>query len=401
MKIVLQLILFTILCFGCTNDSVKIEKQKEKTKLPTTYDFKKNGVTSVNFYKERLLLDMHSALEREAKFAQYINLSKNSLKRRFFNSKSPFTYNHKYVMLFNDSKVLNQETEVNINSVVASSKKNIPIQQDVRNRFLNMFKEIVAINKFKLKPASEGKAGYLFYGKDYDKRLVNVNGIEVVQDMTKSLMGAMQLDRIINHFLSSELLNVDNTKNVASRNYTKMEHNWDSAFALTGLPVDSELNYIDGSSSEKAKYGRFWSEYIFRVDKTPAGKNIKKEIYNAFILGRKAITEKRYDERDKQAAIIKKLLTKVCAIRAAYYLNQGVLYLKDTESDRKGDATHNISEGIGFAYSLRFTPDRLILDEQINAIKLNGGIWQKDIVAKLKKLINAIVSEYNIVISDL
>lgn len=401
MKIKFQLVFVVFWLLSCSNDSPEIKEEKEEEIVPTTYHFTKNGKTSVNFYKEQLLLDMHTALEREAKSAQYVVLSKNSLKRRFLNSESPFTYDQNYIMLFNGSNVLNKETDVSINNVVASSKKNKKSQKVVRERFLSFFEDISTINKFKLEPASKGKAGYLFYGNDFNKRLVNTNGIEVVQDMTKSLMGAMQLDRIINHFLSSEFLNVDNTQNITGRNYTQMEHNWDSAFALTGLPIDSELNYLDGSSSERAKYGRFWSEYIFRVDKTPAGKNIKKEIYNAFILGRKAIVEKKYDERDKQAIEIKRLLTKVCAIRAAYYLNQGVLYLNDTESDRKGDATHNISEGIGFAYSLRFTPDQLLLDEQINAIKLNGGIWQKDIVAKVKKLTNSIVSEYGIVISDL
>lgn len=404
MKKIILIILVTIL-HSCSKDSANnLEKPKPEKKkvIPKIYSFKKNNKSSVDFYQMRVLIDMHTLLERDAKNSLYFGVSSKNMEDKFKNLKEPFKYNQGILRIFNASETLNKEKSLNIYDVLSSSKKNSKNSEQVRLKILNFFKEIEKISKVRLNAASKGKPGYIFYGKDYSKRLVNSSGIETTQEMTKSIMGAFQLDQIINHYLGSEQLNSDNTKNIAGKNYTQMEHNWDRAFALTGLPTDSELNYLEGTSDEKARYARFWSEYIYRVDKTPAGRNIKEDIYNAFILGRQAIVDNNYKERDAQAKKIKSLLAKVCAIRTAYYLNQGVLYLKDEDLDRRGDAAHVISEGLGFAYSLRFTTKRLNYDFEIKEIKSNGGIWDKKrVIKKVQNLINKIAKEYSITISDL
>ena len=58
---------------------------------------------------------------------------------------------------------------------------------------------------------------------------------------------------------------------------------------------------------------------------------------------------KDYNERDRQADIIRENISEVVGVRAVYYLQAG----KDMTD--KAKAFHALSEGVGFIYSLQFT----------------------------------------------
>ena len=79
---------------------------------------------------------------------------------------------------------------------------------------------------------------------------------------------------------------------------------------------------------------------------------IAEKIYKAFVVGRAAIVAKDYHERDNQARIIQRLLSKVIAYKSVDYLND---YMSKNTAGNKADALHALSEGYGFIYSLQFT----------------------------------------------
>ena len=125
---------------------------------------------------------------------------------------------------------------------------------------------------------------------------------------------------------------------------------------------------------------------------------IAEKIYNAFKLGRAAIVAKDYNLRDKQVEIIREEVSKVIAVRAVYYLQTG----KNSLASDKASAFHDLSEGYGFVYALRFTrtaasnKPHLSIDD-INTFLTNlqegNGFWTIT-SAKLDEISNKIASTY-------
>jgi hypothetical protein len=143
--------------------------------------------------------------------------------------------------------------------------------------------------------ASAGVAGKIQEAGGGSLRYVSAKGIEYNQLINKGLIGALMVDQILNNYLSPAVL--DAASNVAD-------------FA-----------------------------------------GIAEEIYNAFKLGRAAIVAKDYSTRNVQAEFLREKISEIVGIRAVYYLQQG----KNNLPTDKGGAFHDLSEGIGFIYSLQFT----------------------------------------------
>ena len=198
--------------------------------------------------------------------------------------------------------------------------------------------------------AEAGKAGKY---TDPGGRTVHVDakGFEMNQIFTKSLMGALVTDQIINSYLwrgkldsGSNIANNDNLvfeyTSTAGASVTKMEHYWDEGFGYL-YGEDSQYSQDLGNGVLVSKYG---------------GKGdvpgLEKELYDAFKLGRAAIVAGDYDLRDKQAKIIKVAVSKIIGYRAAYYLRSGGSKI---DSGKWADALHALSEGYGFVLSLQFT----------------------------------------------
>ncbi len=206
-------------------------------------------------------------------------------------------------------------------------------------------------------PASAGVAGELQEAGGGSKRYVNAKGLELNQAFAKGLIGALMADQALNNYLGKLVLdeaenrtNNDNGVVADGKNYTTMEHKWDEAYG-----------YLYGASADTANPNptigdddSFLNKYIGRVEGDADFKGTAEKIYKAFKLGRAAIVAKKYDVRDEQAAIIREELSKVIAIRAVYYLQQGKNALEASTIDY-ASAFHDLSEGYGFIYSLQFT----------------------------------------------
>ncbi len=234
--------------------------------------------------------------------------------------------------------------------------------------------------------ADVGVAGQIADGSE--ARYVNAKGLEYNQAVAKSLIGALMVDQICNNYLSPLVLDAgenisNNDNNIVEEGtvYTTMEHKWDEAYGyLFGASTDvSDPLATLGEDS-------FLNKYLSRVDEDGDFTGIAEDIFNAFKLGRAAIVAGDYTVRDEQATILKEKLATVIASRTVYYLKQGKLALANNDF---GGGFHNLSEGFGFLYSLRFLRQpgsdlpyftRNDVDGFINQMSAGNGFW--DITAE-------------------
>jgi len=204
--------------------------------------------------------------------------------------------------------------------------------------------------------AANGQAGVLTYAA----RTIHVNakGHEIDQTFIKGIIGAMNVDQIINNYITPYQLDSgtrtsDNDNNTLSsgKDYTDMEHKWDEGFGyLYGQEADATRLDLGVSPTGN---GTTLNKYFKKINTSnQAGIGIK--VFDAFRKGRAFIVAKQYDKRDQQAKIIKEELSKVIAYKAVDYING---YMYKIEAGNKADAFHALSEAYGFVMSLQFTND--------------------------------------------
>ena len=258
--------------------------------------------------------------------------------------------------------------------------------------------------------AMPGVAGQIADGSSV--RYVNAQGLEYNQAVNKGLIGALMIDQILNNYLSPAVL--DEADNIAENdagivadgeNYTTMEHKWDEAFGyLFGATENfAEANLTIGGDDS------FLNKYLGRVEGDADFAGIAEDIFNAFKLGRAAIVAGNYDLRDEQATIIKEELSKVIAIRAVYYLQQGKNAIPlEGNLNNYGTAFHDLSEGFGFVYSLRFTRpsdssssyfSKSEVDGFIADLTAGNGFWEVT-PATLDEISNAIAAKFDFTVAQ-
>jgi hypothetical protein len=204
--------------------------------------------------------------------------------------------------------------------------------------------------------AANGQAGVL---TDAARTIhVNAKGHEIDQTFIKGIIGAMNVDQIINNYITPYQLDSgtrtsDNDNNTLSsgKDYTDMEHKWDEGFGyLYGQEADATRLDLGVSPTGN---GTTLNKYFKKINTSnQAGIGIK--VFDAFRKGRAFIVAKQYDKRDQQAKIIKEELSKVIAYKAVDYING---YMSKIEAGNKADAFHALSEAYGFVMSLQFTND--------------------------------------------
>ena len=246
-------------------------------------------------------------------------ISATVLKNMFANTGSPF-----------DSTKLNT-SGVQLRNVVASSWPTTEAEA-VRARFDLVFGEMAEASKSATLVAEKGKAGKL------GTRLVDAKGIETVQIIQKSLIGALQYDYIANVLLTKGL-DADNSKVVSGKTYSQLEQNWDEAYGLLTL---NQVLHLGATDSQRGSTEFGLGSYLWEYNKTDYAK-----VYPAFLKGRAAIVNNDKTELKAQAAFIKAAFEKAIA-------NSAVNYLAKANSGTDAEKAHALAEGLGFIYSLRF-----------------------------------------------
>lgn len=395
-KILPLLLVGTLCTIGCNDD----DKENNTLTVPDQYTFLRDGSSSVSYSGQttRILMaeelidavaDHDIAINRVLEM--YANQDANG------GDVDPF-----------DNADLNASTK-SVKSKVAASNdffsnstaESAAIKADFE-QWMRDQKQFVAPNADQ--EASAGVAGQIADGTK--TRYVNAQGLEYNQAVAKGLIGALMADQIANHYLSTARLdqgenrtNNDSGTLAEGKNYTTMEHFWDEGYGyLFGASADANDPVATVGSDDS-----FLNKYLGKVNGDSDFAGITDDVYKAFRTGRAAIVAKEYDERDAQAKIIQSLVSKVIGVRAVHYLQQG----KNALSGEKGGAFHDLSEGLGFVYSLRFTKadngSRLFsqseVDGFINTLTAGNGFW--DITpAQLDAMSESIASKFDFTVAQ-
>lgn len=354
---------------SCTKD----DDTKKNLQTPATYEFTRNGQSTVSFGGQTTRIAMATELSSELK-----NNTKTAvqLKAMFAHVEGDANFSDAALNASNKSirsKVAASKDYFSANTAEASAIKaqfDTWITEQATNVFPNW--EVTA---------TAGTAGQLQQAGGGSVRYVNAKGFELNQFVAKSLIGGLLLDQINNNYLSTNVLdagsniaNNDNDVVEEGKPYTTMEHKWDEAFGYLYGAEDNPAAPVLGADS-------FLNKYLSRVDQDDDFKGIAKAVFDAFALGRAAIVAKDYSVRDAQANIIREKLSTVAAVRAVHYLQAGK---KAIASGDMASAFHDLSEGFGFVYSLQFTrkPGAEVpyftnaeINTYVNQLSEGNGFW--------------------------
>ncbi len=322
--------------------------------IPSTYDFLRDGSTTVSYAGQNERLDMVALIKSEilAEGDKGNRVSEMALLNAFNNADG----NGGGLFPFESSKQLADKT----------------FQVDLDNRlFENLFAaaEVASVAGVK---AANGTAGLIIRESKGSTILVDENGREFTQLIEKGLMGAVMYNQIYNTYFTEARIgnDVENTALREGSNYTDMEHHWDEAFGYWNPPLDFSSNW----PAERASEDRFWSHYSNTVDPHLGTNSI---IMDAFVAGRAAIVNNDLDTKDAQRAIISENLELVSAGTAVHYINDSLEALNEGDT---GEAFHVMSEVWTFVNALKYNAARRISLDQIDEILgqdlgANGNFW--------------------------
>ena len=345
--------------------------------LPEEYSFTRDGGSTVFYTGQTARLRMATELKSAMNNTSYTQEQINNM----FSSGTGF----------NDATL--DASGKNVRGKTATS----PIAQStVRPLFdswIEEFTTVVAPAVIAGTTASSGVAGSYTEADGSRTVKVTAKGFELNQVFSKGLIGALQVDQIINNYLSFSKLDgarEDNDTGVYAYTHpdateasiTKMEHYWDEGFGyLQGL--DSQFKSGLGTAPNKDSANLNY--YLNKINEQDNEAGISDTIYNAFIAGRAAIVNKDYEERDKQAGIISAEISKVIGYKAHYYLVAGA---EDITNGDWAAALHALSEAYGFILGLQFTKDssgnHYMSNTEVNDLLSrlsagNGGFWERTV----------------------
>ncbi|MFD2513138.1 DUF4856 domain-containing protein [Pontibacter locisalis] len=275
-----------------------------------------------------------------------------------------------YIKTGNNGAVLDAQKiknmYANANAPFANASLNEATTKQLKNKtistavteFEGFFDKVATASQSANAVASNGTAGISTSSTDPTKKyLLDANGVEYGQVISKGLMGAVFYFQTVEGYLTAEKIGptVDNTTVVPGEG-TKMEHHWDEAFGYFGAPKDFPAN----------KSGlKYWANYSNKVD---AVLGTNKAIMDAFIKGRAAISAKDMAGKDAATTTVRAELEKLVAASAILELNAA--------NKNMGDQTlksHYLSEALGFVMSLKYKGDRKITDAQLAQVMTKIG----------------------------
>ncbi len=342
-KILLGIAITSALLTSCSSDDDSSDATKQ-IEVPSTYKFMRDGNSTVSFPGQttriEMAMELRSALGDNTKTAA-------ELLGMFAHTEGDNDF----------SEAGLNASGKNIRSKVAASKEYFAANTTVSNQIKSLMDSwieeqatIVFANWNTI--ATAGSAGQLQQAGGGKMRYVNAKGLELDQAVAKTLIGGLMTDQMLNHYLSTSVLdegaNIANNDNVIvdeGTSHTTMEHKWDEAYGyLYGNEIDPSTPVLNADS--------FLNTYLSQVDSDVDFAGTASAVYDAFKLGRAAIVAKNYKVRDEQVKIIRENISKVTAIRAVHYLQEGKV--KMATGDVAG-AFHALSETYGFINSLQFT----------------------------------------------
>ncbi len=348
---------------------------------PEEYSFTRNGISTVFYTGQTDRLKMAT----ELKTALNLTSSSQTKLNNMFNNGTDFS-----------DPLLNASGKKVGNKTAASDPASATVKP-LFDGWITEFTSVVipAVNSSII--ASSGVAGSIANSGASRTVKVNSKGLELNQVFSKGLIGALQVDQIVNKYLSFAKLESSNARqdndggikgyklsDQVTNTITRMEHYWDEGFGyLQGLDNQYSPGLGDPSVGRDTANLNY---YLRKVNAQTNEAGITKRIYDAFIFGRAAIVAKKYDERDRQAAIISAELSKVIGYKAQSYLRDAAEIIDDTDVVEWADALHALSEAYGFILGLQFTKTSdgtpYLTNAEVNELldELSagtGGFWDR------------------------
>lgn len=365
---------------GCSDDDpVTVDNT---VNAPATYEFTREGSSTISFtgQTERILMatELISAMKDPTQTAVSL-LEKYNNESATGDDVSPFSNEN----LNSSTRSVRGKVAASNDFFSSNTVESVQRKQDFEELILAQVDEVYP-NWNEL--AAPGVAGQIADGSSV--RFVNGGGLEYDQALTKGLIGALMADQMLNNYLSPDFLDsgsnrADNDNEVFrndSGTDTQMEHFWDEAYGyLYGTSQD-----VTNPTPTVGDDDAFLNKYLGIVEGDSDFAGIADDVFDAITLGRAAIVAKNYEVRDQQSAELRRLISTVIAVRAVYYLQQGKFQLP-ADGASFGPTFHDLSEGYGFVYSLRFTrnPDTGAsyftaeeVDGFIDQLEAGNGFWE-------------------------
>lgn len=322
--------------------------------IPTTYEFTRNGETTVSFSGQNERLDMLAIIKSTLLNAgdSGAAISEQALLDAFNNVDG----NGGGLFPFESTKQLADKA----------------FQPDLDDRLFKQLFADAAAASTSGQQAANGVAGLITRESNSNTVLVDANGREFTQLIEKGIMGSVFYNQIYNTYFSDARTgdDVENTTLREGSNYNDMEHHWDEAFGYWNPPLDFTSNW----PSERESEDRFWSHYSNIVDPSLGTNSI---IMEAFKEGRAAIVNNDLVTKNDTRTVIAENLELVTAATAVHYLNDA---LEAINSGNIGDAFHVLSEAWAFTNALRYNPNRKLSLDAIAEIMnqdlgADGNFW--------------------------
>ena len=219
------------------------------------------------------------------------------------------------------------------------------------------------------------------------------DGVDMSQMINKVLIGAVPYYQATGVYLNS-LLERDNSEaRDGTDPYTAMEHAWDEAFGYFGAArdyaryTDEQLagsvddftfdSNGDGSIDFKSEYNFGLSRNAAKRDKGGTSVDFTKDIFDAFLAGRTAITNQGTIEEisaHRQAAA--EGMEKVIAATVVHYINDTLSDMSKlgTADENRANLNKHWAEMKGYTVALQYNPFKLISDGQLR--ELHGIIGE-------------------------
>ncbi|MDE0089600.1 MAG: DUF4856 domain-containing protein [Candidatus Poribacteria bacterium] len=215
----------------------------------------------------------------------------------------------------------------------------------------------------------------------------NDDGVDMSQMINKVLIGAVPYYQATGVYLNG-LLERDNSEARDGEDpYTAMEHAWDEAFGYFGAArdyaryTDDQLagsvddftfdSNGDGSIDFKSEYNFGLSRNAAKRDKGGTGVDFTKDIFDAFLAGRTAITNQGSVEEisaHRQAAA--EGMEKVIAATVVHYINDTLSDMSElgTADENRANLNKHWAEMKGYTVALQYNPFKLISDGQLREL---------------------------------
>ncbi|TQD38623.1 DUF4856 domain-containing protein [Haloflavibacter putidus] len=398
--------LFPIICFAsvlvsCSSDDDNVIEPEggNPVDVPENYSFERDGASTVSYDGQITRIAM--AKELKSAFSNFDALTENRLPNMFSNENNPFDA----AELNNSSKSIKSKVAASKDYFNTNTSESAAIKAEFESWMQGQYNDVFANRNTQ---ATAGVAGQIADGSK--TRYISGKGLEYNQMYAKSLMGALLADQMLNNYLSPAVLDegdnrVNNDTDVTEegKNYTTMEHKWDEAYGYlygdSSVPTENPMSVLENNDDS------FLFHYLAKVAADDDFSSIAQETFDAFKKGRAAIAQNNYEVRDAQANIIKENISLIFAVRAIHYFQGGKEAIANTQM---GSAFHQLSEGIGFMYSIRFSKNPATgqpymsaaeLDTYKNELLEGNGFWSVS-GEKLDEISQAIADAYGITVNQ-